>query len=120
VADIKHVLYTISIYSFHVLEGHVCVSELMSLENGMLEVLFCDLGSLVSVVGTDSAESSKQEYATLKILHASLHDFLLDPQRSKEYFLDVDVYRSEHLANILHYLTQGSGQNSSLISLFLR
>jgi len=102
--DIDRVLNALSIYSLHVVkDDDLDVSAFMGLEEGELDILFCDLGALVSV---DWIKRSKTEGTQmLRILHASLHDFLLDPARADEYFINIDTYRMEHLANILRYLT---------------
>jgi len=103
VEDKGRVLYALSIYSHGVIRevDFFDISEFMSLEAGELDVLFCDLGSLISI---ESIQRRKKTTRTLRILHASLHDFLLDATRSKDYFLDIDDYRTEHITNILRYL----------------
>jgi len=106
-ADRERMLYALSIYSFYVVDDpYLDVAKFMLLEEGELDILFCDLGSLVSVE-TITISTTGMEIKTLRILHASLHDFLLDPLRSKLYFLDINDYRAEHISNILHYVTSG-------------
>ena len=100
-ADIDKVLYALSIYLLNVTyrESNFDVSEYMSLDDDELEVLFCDLHALVSLEWNE-----EEGFTALKILHASLHDFLLDASRSKEYFISLDAYRTVHLENIIRYI----------------
>ena len=101
VAEIEQVLYAISVYSLNVeANGKVDLSCYMSLDKEEIEILFCDLGALVSVQWDEEHEAT-----SLKILHASLHDFLLDPMRSKHFCISLDAYRTKHMIAILRYIT---------------
>jgi len=107
-ADIERVLCALSVYSLRVVKESKCslnLEQFMDLEDGELDILFCDLGALVSVEWSTNSRDKRDK--KLKILHASLHDFLLDSMRSKEYFINIDTYRTELLAKILSYVTSG-------------
>jgi len=109
--DIDRVLYALSIYSLGVTTSRrFDVSTFMALEEGELDILFCDLHALVSIKSHHAPEApwtGNKDVKTLHILHASLHDFLLDRVRSERYFTDIETYRTVHLGNILRYLTIG-------------
>jgi len=99
-ADIERVLFAISVYSLDVADEDLDLSHYMSLNKEEIEILFCDLGALVSVKC-----HKRNRRAGLKILHASLHDFLLDPMRSKDFYISLDAYRTKHMIAILQYIT---------------
>jgi hypothetical protein len=54
------------------------INEFLSLQPGDVEMYFGDLGSLVTI-------TSSQQF---HILHASLTDFLMDPTRSKQFWIN--------------------------------
>jgi len=66
------------------------IDLVFSLGAGELQLLLCDLGSLVSL-----------SYTGIEFLHASLLDFLFDPARSKEYFIDVAIYNPRIFCKIM-------------------
>jgi len=127
-ANINQVLYAISIYSLRVASmppGHSHSSEevspssldicaFMSITEEEVNVLFCDLEALVSVRTTlfNRPISTVRSKTSLKIHHASLHDFLLDHMRSGEYCINTNACRTEHLINILNYLKLPIGKSS--------
>ena len=101
--DIDQVLYVLSVYVLHVVgNSNLDICEFLALDEADLEILFCDLASLISV-GWSGAPNGKK-IKILRFLHASLHDFLRDPIRSKEYFINIETYRTQHIANILRYV----------------
>jgi len=101
VAKIDQVLLAISVYSLRVQEAYaIDLLHYMSLDKEEIEILFCDLGALVSVEWDEIFRTTG-----LKILHASLHDFLLDPLRSKDFCISLDAYRTQHMTAILQYIT---------------
>lgn len=109
--NLSRALYALSIYSHRVFHGAspFDISQFMSLEHGEIRVIFCDIWSLVALDEIPNGPS------TVRFLHSSLHDFLLDPIRSEKYFLDIDTYRTQHLENIFHYLTLALGESSVCI-----
>ncbi|KAF8198548.1 hypothetical protein BJ912DRAFT_29602 [Pholiota molesta] len=66
------------------------IEHIFLLEAGDVEVLFADLIALITC-----------EHATLKFLHASLPDFLLDKSRAQKYHIDLDEYRTTLLCMLL-------------------
>jgi hypothetical protein len=62
------------------------LESLFRLAPGELEVLFADLTALVQC----SADNTRDD--GIKILHASLPDFLLDESRSGDYYINLDEY----------------------------
>ncbi|KAF9474793.1 hypothetical protein BDN70DRAFT_898700 [Pholiota conissans] len=62
---------------------------------GELEVY---MGGLTALVRCDRR---KRDEAAMKFLHASLIDFLLDERRSREYYINLDVFRTKLLCRFL-------------------
>jgi len=79
------------------------IENILSFYDGEVEIVLCDLRALVSIKQTKHADGLRH----LKFLHASLQDFLLDPIRSKEYFINPNIYPPKLLAGLLGYLAQG-------------
>ncbi|KAF8177449.1 hypothetical protein BJ912DRAFT_678905 [Pholiota molesta] len=89
-----------NVLAFHLIDSSFsrsCTIEslmsLFQLSAGKLEVLFADLTALV--------ECSVHNHQPLKILHASLSDFLLDESRSGDYYINLDEYRTNLLSLFL-------------------
>jgi len=74
------------------------IAHIFAFDNGELEILFCDLGSLISL-----------STGYVEFLHASLPDFFLDPTRSQQYFLDSAIYKPIILSRIIYTLRSLSG-----------
>jgi hypothetical protein len=73
-------------------DSHVqSLESLFQLSPGELEVLFADLTALVRC----------SPNTPMKILHASLPDFLLDESRSGDYYINLDEYRTNLLSLFL-------------------
>ncbi|KAF9565030.1 hypothetical protein CPC08DRAFT_704823 [Agrocybe pediades] len=99
-SDIEKVLHVLSLYLTDLLQRNICCSvleNLLSYGEGELETLFCDLGALVHVY-PDS------EGLYLKILHASFREYLVDPARSKQFYIDMDCKIISHFTHVLKYL----------------
>jgi len=108
-ANIERVLFAISVYSLRVgCDSDFDLSRYMSLDKEEIKILFCDLGALVSVEWNE-----KYDKTSLKILHASLHDFLLDPMRSKDFYISLIAYRTKHMIAILQYITLQLGESDA-------
>lgn len=60
------------------------VETILALDHGDIQLLFCDLGSVVALV--EVYGNGREE---LRLLHASLTDFLLDPSRSNQFHVDI-------------------------------
>jgi hypothetical protein len=83
-----------NVLAWHLIDFTVTIQTLellFQLAAGELEVLFADLTALVRC----SADTHSNE---MRILHASLPDFLLDESRSGDYYINLDEYR----ANLLY------------------
>jgi hypothetical protein len=87
----------------NVLAFHLITSDnfwIRSFENvfqlaaGELEVLFADLTAVIRC-------SADTPYDVMKILHASLPNFLLDKSRSGEYYINLDEYRTNLISLFL-------------------
>jgi hypothetical protein len=86
------------------------VEFLFQLAAGELEVLFADLTALVRC-STDTPSNE------MKILHASLPDFLLDESRSGDYYIDLDEYSTNLLYLFLERPCSIPDPHSSTINL---
>ncbi|KAF4613916.1 hypothetical protein D9613_008179 [Agrocybe pediades] len=102
-SNIEKVLEVLSLVFLEVVaskDGHSSVNEIekvLAYDEGEVETIFCDLGALVML--------SQPPRSTLKILHASLYDYLLDEARSKQFHINLrGKYIGKHMGNILEYL----------------
>jgi len=80
------------------------IEIILDLEPGDLKVALCDLGSLVEIISAHSTHSM-QPISTIRVLHASLADFLLDPHRSQQLCIDLVSHRSRHICKIIHKIS---------------
>ena len=100
VADIDRVLYALSVFALRVFLYSPDISTFMSLAEGELEMLFCDMGAIVEI-------EHVAHVPRLHILHASLNDFLLDPERSKDFFIDNPTCRANLVTDSLSFALLG-------------
>jgi hypothetical protein len=88
VEDIEPVLDILSFIFFdtgifYLFHSPVVIEKLLSLQTADVELYLGDLSSLVSI-----GPGQHQEVKKVKILHASLADFFIDPTRSKELWIN--------------------------------
>ncbi|KAF5314467.1 hypothetical protein D9619_011740 [Psilocybe cf. subviscida] len=101
VDDIERVL---DVISFHILmwESRIdTIETILQLDAGEIAILLCDLAPLIDLV-----------HGGLKILHASLVDYLLDGARSKEYFIDATKRLPDHVADCFQFLSYGQYEDT--------
>jgi len=75
------------------------IEEIHNLEPGSLQILLCDLGALVAI---------KTDYRgrdVIKVLHASILDFLVDPLRSQNLHIPGNMLITKHVINCLQFLS---------------
>jgi len=101
--DISMVLYVLSFWMYQQhetvdLPTVAVIENLFSLENGTIETLFCDLKGLVELTTWN-----EKEY--IKVLHASLQDFLLDPSRSKHFHVDRKYAMTRHARSCFAFIS---------------
>jgi hypothetical protein len=85
-----------NILAFHLIYKELTINRLevlFELAAGELEALFADLTAVI--------QTSSNSTPSIKILHASLSDFLLDETRSGDYYLNLDEYRTNLLSLFL-------------------
>jgi len=75
------------------------VEETHDLEPGSLQILLCDLGALVAV------DTNPTKRKSIKVFHASILDFLVDPSRSKDLHIPVSLLIAKHVTNCLRFLS---------------
>ncbi|KAF5314312.1 hypothetical protein D9619_011750 [Psilocybe cf. subviscida] len=101
VHDIDRVL---NVISFHMIFPDFVtifdIERILRLDVGEFALLLCDLAS---VIGYE--EDQLKCRMRLKILHASLADYLLDRGRSKEYFIDTTKHCADHVADCFQFLS---------------
>ncbi|KAF9549604.1 hypothetical protein CPC08DRAFT_675027 [Agrocybe pediades] len=94
------------ILSFHLIAksrfGVPCstIERILSYDEGEVDILFCDLQAVIEI---RRAEHSEDRY--LAVVHASFEDYLLDPERSKQFHVDIEQERTKHLVSILQHLS---------------
>jgi hypothetical protein len=96
-SQVKQVDTVRNVLAWHFINSNLKIRTLESLfqlANGELEVLFADLTALVRC----SADTPDD---VMKILHASLPDFLLDKSRSGDYYINLDDGRTNLLSLFL-------------------
>ncbi|KAF5329322.1 hypothetical protein D9619_008917 [Psilocybe cf. subviscida] len=75
------------------------IESILRLDAGEVAVLLCDLASVIGY------HEDPNIGLQLKILHASLVDYLLDSARSKEYFIDVVRRRADRVVDCFRFLS---------------
>ncbi|KAF9549595.1 hypothetical protein CPC08DRAFT_755249 [Agrocybe pediades] len=76
------------------------IERFLSYDEGEIDILFCDLQAVVEI-----RRSGVSEQRYLHVVHASFEDYLLDPERSKEFHVDIEQERNRHLVSILQYFS---------------
>ncbi|KAF9552208.1 hypothetical protein CPC08DRAFT_647217, partial [Agrocybe pediades] len=76
------------------------MERILSYEDGEIDILFCDLPAVVEIRRFEFSEMR-----LLDVVHASFEDYLLDPERSKQFHVNIEQERPKHLVSIIHYLS---------------
>ncbi|KAF4609773.1 hypothetical protein D9613_012055 [Agrocybe pediades] len=84
------------------------IERILSYEEGEIDILFCDLQAVVEI---RRVAFSEDRY--LEVVHASFEDYLLDPERSKQFHVDIEQERNRHFASIMQYLSSNPRANPS-------
>jgi len=71
------------------------VETILGLDPGDINIIFCDLGSLVSI-----HESEQSGLKEITILHATLQDYLFDPLRSRSFYISSDYVLDGVLSSV--------------------
>ncbi|KAF5327343.1 hypothetical protein D9619_004191 [Psilocybe cf. subviscida] len=91
----------------------VAIENILRLDAGEVAILLCDLASMISF------EEAPFQGLRLKILHASLADYLLDSARSKEYFIDLTARFAGYTADCILFLSSAFLKSSHRITVLL-
>lgn len=98
------------------------VSSFWCYESGELQMILADLHSVIYVPTPYSSEQPR-----LRILHASLQDFLLDRSRSRRFFIDAPKaharmaqYCIKHTSMALDYIQSGHAESTLLLAVSFR
>ncbi|KAF9555067.1 hypothetical protein CPC08DRAFT_712319 [Agrocybe pediades] len=76
------------------------MERILSYEEGEIDMLCCDLQAVVKIRRFGSSEDRY-----VHVVHASFEDYLLDPERSKQFHVDIEQERPKHLVSIMQYLS---------------
>jgi len=107
VDDIETALEVLALLVIHVGQSVFPVSEMekfLDLEPGYIHITFLDLGSLVEFKEEMDIFSGSSRYF-IRLLHASLVDFLLDPKRSRDFSFDPRIKHTQQVLQVLRRLT---------------
>ena len=101
VEDIETVLLILGFHLFpkHDFEPALGIGELehfFLLSKGYIEMLLGDLSSLIAI----------SDFKGIQLLHASLGDFLLDPARSKEFYINLSNTHTVCMQRCFHHIKQ--------------
>jgi len=72
------------------------MEKLLFLKPGDVHILLVDVSSLVTI---------DESCQTIQIIHASFSDFLLDPSRSREFFVDLSLAHANLARGFIHCVT---------------
>ncbi|KAF9565074.1 hypothetical protein CPC08DRAFT_213025 [Agrocybe pediades] len=124
VLDIEKVLHVLSLYLMGVSICCSIIEKLLSFDEGEVETLFCDMGALVQIFKPedhfppqDRVYDPGHSPSFLRILHASLGEYLLDPVRSKQFHIDMDYQGISHVTHVLQYLVSCCSSSFNLSSI---
>ncbi|KAF4617828.1 hypothetical protein D9613_006346 [Agrocybe pediades] len=104
--DIKRVREVLSLCLMNYKPPICCsvIEKMLSYDEGEVETLFCDMGALVRFEPDKHYIMEGPAPLFLRILHASLEDYLLDAARSKQLHIDEKQERIKHVTHSLQYL----------------
>ena len=85
------------------------IERFLSFSPGRVRIILSDLHSAVGLPEEDAGP--------IRVFHASLIDFLLDPARSGDYHIDVKVTHASITRRLIKSITQGKGSPSCHIIL---
>ncbi|PPQ74595.1 hypothetical protein CVT26_007841 [Gymnopilus dilepis] len=82
------------------------LESILGLESGATELLFCDLPSIISLQQVRLPYKTRGPNYWIKVLHASIYDFLFDSGRSKGYHIDEARAITEISQKCIQYITR--------------
>ena len=94
------------------------IETILSYPHGDLQLNLMDLHSVlhVPVIKAEDDEDEDNEENKLRFFHASLQDFLFDPSRSKDFYIDrskAHTRIAQHFLRYIHEYRPGSEDRSS-------
>ncbi|PPQ91078.1 hypothetical protein CVT25_014711 [Psilocybe cyanescens] len=109
VEDVDLILQIIGFVILHPLNyvnSVAFIEAFLSLAPGDVELLMQNLGSLISVENHPYRPNGS--LLTIRLLHASLKDYLLDQSRSKDFFLDRVKMHTQYAELSIAHMTENS------------
>ncbi|KAF4618903.1 hypothetical protein D9613_010119 [Agrocybe pediades] len=123
VLNTEKVVHVLSLYFMDISISCSIIEELLSYDEGEVETLFCDMAALVQIYKPkdhfsrrDRMYDPEHSPSSLRILHASLGEYLLDAARSKQFHIDMDYHGIRHVNLVLQYLASCSSSSFKLYS----
>jgi len=111
--NVKDTLEALSIYFLTdaecVEKSPRAIERFLSFSPGRVRIILSDLHSAVGLPEEDDGP--------IRVFHASLIDFLLDPARSGDYYIDVNAAHASITRRLIKSITQGKGSPSCHIML---
>ncbi|KAF9565075.1 hypothetical protein CPC08DRAFT_759783 [Agrocybe pediades] len=100
--DTEKVLRVLSLFLLNTgMISCLVIERMLVYYEGEVETLFCDMGALVRLE-VDDWKFGPAVY--LRILHASLGEYLLDAARSKKFHIDMNYETIRHVTHSLQFL----------------
>jgi len=90
--------YILLCSTLNVSHGIPHMEAILSFETGDMDILLCDLAALIVI---DEENTRGYHPRKARILHASLQDFLLDPARSRQFYINIEAEKTRHVENCL-------------------
>ena len=90
----------------HVPKSQVAIEEFLSYSPGTVDILLSDLSSIIALPLPEEADRQLE----IKVLHASLTDFLYDRSRSVDMFVDVEAAHAFIAIRLMHRFKQPPSQ----------
>ncbi|KAF4609774.1 hypothetical protein D9613_012056 [Agrocybe pediades] len=94
------------------------IERILSYDEGEIDILFCDLQAVVEI----RPSPTRSENRLLHVVHASFEDYLIDPERSKQFHVDIEQERPKNLVSIMQYLSsygpRPNDGNTAILILF--
>ncbi|KIM37132.1 hypothetical protein M413DRAFT_448655 [Hebeloma cylindrosporum] len=106
--EILSVAFLVDTYGEHLTARRI--ETMLSYRRGELQLILTDLHSVlhVPVLKDEDDEDQFDEDNKLRVLHASLQDFLMNPSRSKEFYIDEEKAHARIAQHFLRYIREYS------------
>ena len=106
--EVLSVAFLVETYGEHLTARRI--ETILSYRRGELQLILMDLHSVlyVPVLKSEDDEDEFDEENKLRVLHASLQDFLMDASRSREFYIDEGKAHARIAQHFLRYIREYS------------